>query len=72
MYKYERQYTQQGVILRPYGKNVLRKWFKAARRDMNVSPKSDLYCCEDHFKVTIYYLGVRLYKCLIDVYYCVP
>jgi hypothetical protein len=51
------QYTQQGVLSRPYGKNLREKWFKAARRDMNVSPKSDLYCCEDHFKLSINYLA---------------
>jgi hypothetical protein len=60
MYKYERQYTQQGVLSRPYGKNLRRKWFKAARRDMNVSPKSDFHCCEDHSKLTINYLGTHV------------
>jgi hypothetical protein len=46
----------------PMKKNVRSNWFKAARREMNVSPKSDLYCCEDHFEVTINYFGISLYN----------
>jgi hypothetical protein len=66
MYKYQRQYTQQGLLSRSYEKKILRKkWLKAARRDMDVSPKSDLYCWEDHFKLTINYLGISPYNWLV-------
>lgn len=31
-----------------------KKWFEAVGRDIQgVSPKSSLYCCEDHFNVSI-------------------
>jgi hypothetical protein len=62
MFKYELQHTQQRVFSSSYGKNLRRKWSKAARRDVNISPKLDLYWCEDHFKVTINYLGISVYN----------
>ncbi|XP_029348046.1 uncharacterized protein LOC115034760 [Acyrthosiphon pisum] len=36
----------------PESKNLRRNWLKAARRDnKDVSDKSHLSCCEDHFDV---------------------
>ena len=34
---------------------IRKQWCKVMRRD-NISPKSCLYCCEDHFNVSVLYL----------------
>lgn len=37
----------------PTNLKTKKMWFKAARRSLSeVSPKSTLYCCEDHFNVS--------------------
>lgn len=40
----------------PTDAKVRKQWCNAMRRD-NVSPISCLYCCEDHFNVSMLYLN---------------
>lgn len=51
----------------PKGENIRKQWVKMIRRDGEFSPQSGLYCCEDHFDVsileTIYLIHIKnLYK----------
>lgn len=44
------------------------KWFAAARRDIKeVSEKSTLYCCEDHFKVKFCTYDCVQIKCYLNI-----
>lgn len=39
----------------PLNKEVRKRWLKAARRSVNdISPSSHIYCCEDHFNVSLF------------------
>lgn len=41
----------------PKAPEIRAKWFTAARRNVKeVSPTSAVYCCEDHFDVSFYFI----------------